>query len=89
MTELKELTYDVPGVSCDHCINAITSATKGLGVTDVQVDLVSKKVYVAFDPNKIEASAVKEAIEEEGYEVTAETSGKAIPSSGKKALNVL
>ena len=87
---MQELTFDVPGVSCDHCINAITKATKNLGVDDVQVDLVSKKVYVAFDQTKVSADNLKEAIEEEGYDVTGQAEGRAIPaaSTGKKTLDL-
>jgi copper chaperone len=89
--DFKEVTFDVPGVNCNHCIHAITEATKGVGVEDVQVDLVSKKVYVSYDPAKVEDTAIKAAIEDEGYEVTAETIGKAIPDNigGKKQLNVM
>jgi copper chaperone len=88
---MKELTFDVPGVSCNHCIHSITEATKEVGVQDVQVDLVTKKVYVAFDPSQVQEAAVKEAIEEAGYDITGETVGKAIGGTleGKKSLNVM
>ena len=85
---MQEITYDVPGVSCEHCINSITKATKELGVDQVQVDLPSKKVFVAFDAAKLSETQVKEAIEEEGYDVTGQASGNGIPSIGKKSLNL-
>ena len=59
---MREMTFDVPGVSCQHCINAISEATKDIGVADVQVDLISKKVYVSYDPAKIDDEAIKDAI---------------------------
>jgi copper chaperone len=63
---MQELTFDVPGVSCEHCVNSITKATKELGVSDVKVDLPSKKVFVAFDPAAVTEPAIKAAIEDEG-----------------------
>ena len=87
---MKELTFDVPDVSCEHCVNAISGATKNLGVNEVQVDLPSKKVYLAFDPAKVSEVALKEAIEEEGYDITGQVEGNAIPApaTGKKPLSL-
>ncbi len=86
---MQEITYEVPGVSCDHCINSITKATKNLGVENVQVDLASKRVYVAFNPATVSEGAVKEAIEEEGYDVAGQVEGNALSAaSGKKTLNL-
>lgn len=87
---MQEITYDVPDVSCEHCVNSISKATKNLGVNEVQVDLPSKKVYVAFDPGKVSEQALKEAIEEEGYDIAGQVEGNAIPASGtgKKILNL-
>ena len=88
---MKELTFDVPGVSCQHCINAITQETKAVGVEDVQVDLASKKVFVAFDPAKVSEAQIKEAIQEEaGYEIAGQHEGKVTtaPGQGRKPLNM-
>ena len=87
---MQELTFDVPGVSCEHCVNSITRATKDLGVSEVKVDLPSKKVYVAFDPATVSEPVLKTAIEEEGYDITGEAAGNTIPVSGegKKTFNL-
>lgn len=88
---MQEVTFDVPGVSCEHCVNSITKATKGLGVSEVQVDLPSKKVYVAFDPTKVGEQDLKAVIEEEGYDIAGETVGRAIPAApdeGKKSFSL-
>jgi copper chaperone len=88
---MKEVTYDVPAVSCQHCVNSISQAAKGVGVEQVEVDIPSKKVFVAFDPAKVSESSLKEAIEEEGYDIAGETPGKAFtnPNAGKKSLNIM
>ncbi len=76
---MKEITFDVPDVSCEHCINAITKETKAVGVQDVLVDLASKKVYVAFDPTKVSEAQIKEAIQEEaGYDIAGQQEGRAV-----------
>ncbi|NWJ45435.1 MAG: heavy-metal-associated domain-containing protein [Chloroflexi bacterium] len=87
----KEVTYDVPGVSCQHCVNSITTAATGLGVNDVQVDLTTKKVYLVFDTGSVDEVALKAAIEEEGYDIAGETPGKAFnnPNEGKKSLKIV
>jgi copper chaperone len=78
-----ELTFEVPGVSCNHCVNAITQETRTAGVNDVEVDLDSKRVYVAFDPAKVTEQQVKEAIEEAGYDVEGRQEGKALSISNQ------
>ena len=59
-------TYSVPGMSCGHCVEAITGEVgKVDGVTDVDVDLDTKVVTVAGgDPDAIVA-----AIDEAGFDV--------------------
>lgn len=58
-------TYHVKGMTCQHCVCAVTEAIKGLpNVEDVQVDLESGVVKIKGNPDKV---AVKKAIEEEGY----------------------
>lgn len=64
MTE--QTLYSVPDISCEHCVNSITSEVTGVeGVTDVTVDLESKTVAVTGG----EASAIVAAIDEAGYDV--------------------
>ncbi len=63
--------YTVEGMSCGHCVDSVTEEVSGVtGVTDVQVDLESKKVTVTGD-GPIDDSAVRAAIDEAGYEVGA------------------
>ena len=60
-------TYAVPGVSCQHCVNAIEGEVGGVpGVTTVTVDLDTKTVTVGGDADD---TAVRAAIDEAGYEV--------------------
>jgi len=63
-----ERTYAVPGISCDHCKQAIEGEVSGVaGVDRVTVDIDGKTVTVAGGDD----DAVRAAIEEAGYEVAA------------------
>ncbi len=60
----------VEGMSCNHCVNSIKKAVGSLqGVDNVDVDLESKKVTVEYDSSKLNVEAIKDAIEDQGYDV--------------------
>lgn len=62
-----ERTYRVPGISCDHCKNAIEGEVGHLdGVDQVTVDVEAKTVSVAGSATD---DSVRAAIDEAGYEV--------------------
>ena len=62
-------TYTVAGMTCSHCVRAVTEEVGGVaGVHDVTVDLDTGKVIVAADDH-VDDAAVREAVEEAGYEV--------------------
>jgi len=66
---MKEV-LNVNGMSCSHCVTAITSAVEGLdGVTDVIVDLGAKTVTVEYNSEKVSLGELRRVIEEEGYDV--------------------
>jgi copper chaperone len=63
-------TLNVEGMSCNHCVNSVKKAVGALnGVTNVEVDLKSKTVSIEFDSEKVNTEAIKDAIEDQGYDV--------------------
>ncbi|MGH3734129.1 MAG: heavy-metal-associated domain-containing protein [Micromonosporaceae bacterium] len=61
--------YVVKGMTCGHCVGAVTGEISGLtGVTDVSVDLSSGTVTVSSEQPLAE-SEVREAVDEAGYEL--------------------
>ncbi len=65
---MTERTYDVEGMTCEHCVNAVSGKVgKVSGVSGVVVDLATKSVTVTGDD--IDDAAVRAAIDEAGYEV--------------------
>lgn len=67
---MKNVTLNVEGMSCSHCVNAVTKAVTALeGVAGVNVDLAAKTVTVDFNEAEVSLDSIKEAIEDEGYDV--------------------
>jgi copper ion binding protein len=63
------MVLEVSGMTCGHCVSAITSAVSALpGVTGVDVDLEAGSVRVEGTPD---SDAVTAAIEDAGYDVAA------------------
>jgi copper chaperone CopZ len=61
------ITYTVPGMTCDHCKNAVNSELRSVaGVETVEVDLDTKLVTVSGE--NLDDRALRSAIEEAGYE---------------------
>ena len=60
----------VEGMSCEHCVKAVTNALGGIGgVTGVVVSLKDKTASFSFDPAQTPLETIKTAITDEGYEV--------------------
>ncbi|MGP8180678.1 MAG: heavy-metal-associated domain-containing protein [Acidimicrobiales bacterium] len=61
------ITYSVPGMTCDHCKNAVNDELRSVaGVGTVEVDLDTKLVTVSGE--NLDDRALRAAIEEAGYE---------------------
>ena len=62
-------SFQVQGMSCGHCVNAVTQAVKSVDPqAEVQVDLAQGRVDVQSQQDH---AAIARAIEEEGYKVAA------------------
>jgi copper ion binding protein len=64
-------TYQVNGMSCAHCVQAVTREIEQLdGVRTVSVDLATGVVTVSSEA-PLDDALVREAVDEAGYEVAA------------------
>ena len=64
-------TYQVKGMTCDHCVRAVsTELSRISGVSKVTVDLASGDVTVESE-SPLATDVVRAAVDEEGYEVLA------------------
>ena len=64
-------TFKVVGMSCGHCVGAVTAEVSSLpGVTGVEVDLATGSVTVTSE-HPLDPATFAVAIEEAGFEVAA------------------
>ena len=67
-------TYSVAGMTCGHCTSAVTEEiSKLVGVQEVKIDLVAggtSAVHVTSE-SALDEAAVREAVDEAGYELAA------------------
>lgn len=69
---METMTLDVKGMSCGHCKSSVEGALKGLeGVTNAEVNLDTGKVDVTYDDVKVKVADMREAVEDQGYDVVA------------------
>jgi copper chaperone len=67
---MAQTTLNVQGMTCGHCKSAVTNALKELdGVKNVEVDLQAGKATVEYEEGKVSAENMKEAVEDQGYDV--------------------
>lgn len=66
---MEQVVLNVEGMSCSHCVAAVTKAISAIeGVHKVEVLLEEKTAKVEFEaPATVEA--MKAAVEDQGYEV--------------------
>jgi len=58
------IILNVPDMNCEHCVRSIKQALRGINVSEVEVDLKSKKVKV---PSNVDKEAVIKAINSAGF----------------------
>ena len=67
---MADVTYDVPGIMCEGCANAIKRSVQMLdGIFTVEVDVSAKRVTVGCDEDKVRPEEIVQRIENAGYEV--------------------
>lgn len=67
---METVVLNVKGMSCGHCVKAVEGSVGALnGVEQVTVNLENGQVNVAFNSSKISLNEIKEAIDDQGYDV--------------------
>ncbi|MFC7687498.1 copper chaperone CopZ [Ureibacillus sp. GCM10028918] len=67
---MENITLNVNGMSCGHCVKAIEGSVGELeGVQQVKVNLEDAQVTVSFDSEKVTLDKIKETIDDQGYDV--------------------
>jgi copper chaperone len=61
-------TLRIEGMSCGHCVKAVTEALEGVdGVERATVDLQAGRAVVDFDESRTTARALANVVMDEGY----------------------
>lgn len=67
---METTVINVEGMSCEHCVRAITTAVGDLdGVDEVAVDLAKMTATVTYDIEKVSLGKIIDEIEDQGYDV--------------------
>ncbi len=67
---MNELTLSIGGMSCASCVNTVEEAVGELdGVLSASVNLVTEKLTVRYDPQRVRVAQIKKAVVDAGYEV--------------------
>lgn len=67
---MTEAIYSVTGMTCDHCVRAVTSEVEKIaGVASVTVDLEAGRLTLVSEA-PVDPASVRAAVEEAGFEVT-------------------
>jgi copper chaperone len=65
---VKTATLKVDGMSCDHCVKAVTEALQSVsGVRTAEVDLGAGRAVVEYDEGATSPARLVGAVMEEGY----------------------
>jgi len=69
---MEKITLNVEGMSCEHCVKAVTKAVGDLsGTKNVKVDLKAGTASFELDSSKTNLNEIKAAIEEAGFKTAA------------------
>lgn len=67
---MNELTISIGGMSCASCVNTVEEAVSEMdGVLSASVNLVTEKLTVRYDPQRVRVAQIKKAVLDAGYEV--------------------
>jgi len=65
---MKEITINIEGMSCQHCVMRVKKAIEGLtGISGLSVEVGSVKV--TFDETKMQQADIENAVVKAGYKI--------------------
>lgn len=80
---MEQLTMNISGMTCSHCVGHVTKALSNLdGVKVEQVKIGS--ATVAYDPSRTSPDQLAQAVENAGYDVQPTQLGRAPQADGEQ-----
>lgn len=81
MQDIRDITFNVSGMTCGSCVPHVTDAVRALlGVIDVEVKLKAGTVLVDYDPAMVNPEDINRAIQDAGYDVEGDTPASIRPT---------
>ena len=69
---MENLSFNVQGMTCGGCVASVKRVLEALpGVSNVNVVLDPGTASVAYDPARVTAEALRDAVRSAGYDVAA------------------
>jgi copper chaperone len=70
---MQTIQISIEGMTCGGCVKSVTGVLQKIdGVSSVNVSLEQKRADIQYDESKTSPAAFKQAIEDAGYDVTAD-----------------
>ena len=67
--DMVKKNFKVNGMMCSHCKANVERALNGLdGVNSAEASVENKNIVVDYDESKVDAMAIKSAVEDAGYQ---------------------
>ena len=66
---MERVTLSIDGMTCGHCVRSVDQALKALDGVDVEQVAIGKAT-INYDPAAVSVDRLKDAVEDEGYQVT-------------------
>lgn len=69
---MENTSFGVQGMTCGGCVASVRRVLEALpGVSKVDVTLQPGQATVAYDPTRVTAEALRDAVQNAGYDVAA------------------
>lgn len=65
---MSKMTVTIGGMTCGHCVSAVSGALKSLEGVDVE-HVTLGKATLSYDEGKVAPAQIAQAVEDEGYTV--------------------
>jgi copper chaperone len=65
---MEQLTLEITGMSCGHCVGSVRNALASVKGVEVQ-DVIIGKATVRIDPAQVTKEQLVDAVEDQGYDV--------------------
>ncbi len=64
---MERMTLDISGMSCGHCVGAVSRALKGIAGVEVEAVAIGSAT-LQYDPARVSREQITDAVADEGYE---------------------